>query len=185
MARTSSVDVPGDAVRFEAVIVPHRSLSPAGMRWVMAGLLGLSALISTGLWFLGAWPVIGFPGFGALLALWLVRRNAAQARAREFLVLSARELVVLRYDGAKWRDASRFEPYWLRARLEERPGRTPALVLRDRARLMEIATALGEEEKRDLAASLQAALERLRNPVFDNPQLREGETNCPPGAPST
>ena len=33
--------------------------------------------------------------------------------------------------------------------------------------------ALGEAEKRDLAACLTRALHRARNPVFDNPQLRE------------
>jgi hypothetical protein len=37
----------------------------------------------------------------------------------------------------------------------------------------EIARALGEAEKRDLAACLTRALHRTRNPVFDNPQLRE------------
>ena len=37
----------------------------------------------------------------------------------------------------------------------------------------EIGRALGEAEKRDLAASLARALHRARNPVFDNPQLRE------------
>jgi hypothetical protein len=37
----------------------------------------------------------------------------------------------------------------------------------------EIARALGEVEKRDLAASLKRALHRARNPVFDNPQLRD------------
>jgi uncharacterized membrane protein len=57
--------------------------------------------------------------------------------------------------------------------LEERPGRVPALVLVERHRRMEIGQSLGEDEKRDLAQALGEALHRLRNPVFDNPQLRE------------
>ena len=32
---------------------------------------------------------------------------------------------------------------------------------------------LGEPEKRDLAAALAAALQRAKNPPFDNPQLAE------------
>ena len=36
----------------------------------------------------------------------------------------------------------------------------------------EVAATLGEEEKRDLWAALRAALHQLRNPSFDNPQLR-------------
>jgi hypothetical protein len=39
---------------------------------------------------------------------------------------------------------------------------------------VEIGQLLGEDDKRDLAAALDAALTRYRNPVFDNPQLRDG-----------
>jgi hypothetical protein len=50
----------------------------------------------------------------------------------------------------------------------------------------QVATALGEREKRDLAAALRAALHRYRNPVFDNPQLRGDATGLSsPPAPST
>src|SRR5947199_10123811 len=87
-AAMSAADVPGEAVHFEAVIVPHRSLSPAGLRWVLGSLLVLGGVISTGLWYLGAWPVIGFTAAGLLLAIWLVCRNVADAKASEMLILS-------------------------------------------------------------------------------------------------
>jgi uncharacterized membrane protein len=57
--------------------------------------------------------------------------------------------------------------------LEEVPGRIPRLLLVSRALRCEIGAALGEAEKRDLAGALSTALHRLRNPIFDNPQLRE------------
>jgi hypothetical protein len=38
---------------------------------------------------------------------------------------------------------------------------------------MEVGAALGEAEKRQLATALLQALERQRNPLFDNPQLRD------------
>ena len=62
---------------------------------------------------------------------------------------------------------------WLRSSIEERPGRTPALMLRGGKIAVEVATSLGEVEKRDLAVSLGEALIRQRNPTFDNLQLRE------------
>ncbi|RYE93061.1 MAG: hypothetical protein EOO77_45985 [Oxalobacteraceae bacterium] len=65
---------------------------------------------------------------------------------------------------------------WLRSSIEERPGRTPALMLRGGKVAVEVATSLGEAEKRDLAMSLGDALFRQRNPVFDNVQLRNGTT---------
>jgi uncharacterized membrane protein len=170
----SSADAPGEAVQFEAVIVPHRSLSPAGVRWVVGSLLALSGVISAGLWYLGAWPVIGFSGVGVLLAIWLVQRNAAGVKATEMLILSDAGLVVVRTDVAGRRWERRLEPHWLRAGLEERPGGTPALVLRTRGRRMEVGAALGAEEKLQLAAALQDAIYRQSHKVFDNPQLRDG-----------
>jgi uncharacterized membrane protein len=48
------------------------------------------------------------------------------------------------------------------------------LYLSARGRRLEIAAALGEPEKRDLARALGEALHRWRHPTFDNPQLEEG-----------
>jgi uncharacterized membrane protein len=61
---------------------------------------------------------------------------------------------------------------WLNVVLTERPGRVPGLYLAARGRQVEVAHSLGEPEKRDLAEALAGALHRLKNPVFDNPQLR-------------
>jgi uncharacterized membrane protein len=64
-------------------------------------------------------------------------------------------------------------PTWLNVRLTERAGRVPLLTLDARDFSEEVGRCLGEAEKRDLAAALDAALHRWRNPRFDNPQLRE------------
>jgi len=169
----STAEAPDGAVRFEAVIVPHRSLGPAGLRWVVGSLLVLSGMISVGLWYLGAWPVIGFTGLELLLVVWLVYRNAAGAKATEMLLLSDTGLLVVRTDASGRRWERRLDGYWLRAGLQDRAGRAPALVLQDRGKRMEVGAALGEDEKRQLAAALQDAIHRQRNPVFDNPQLRD------------
>ena len=62
------------------------------------------------------------------------------------------------------------DPAWLRVRLEERPGRVPALLLSTREQHEEVATRLGEHEKRDLSRALRSALHRWRNPVFNHPE---------------
>ena len=66
-----------------------------------------------------------------------------------------------------------FPSDWLNVVLEESPGRVPSLLLSGRGRQEEIGAALGEREKRDLAAALAAALHDWRHPRFDNPQLRD------------
>ena len=163
---------PQDAA-FEAVIIPHRSLTRAGLRWLVGFICLLSTLVSLGLFYLGAWPVIAFNGAEIALAVVLLRRNARASRASEMLLLSEEGLRVVRTDMAGRRVERRLQPAWLRAELEERAGRVPALWLSGRGSRMEVGAELGEAEKRDLAAALAAALHRHRNPRFNNPQLQD------------
>ena len=162
-----------DATLFEAVIVPHRSLSPRGLRILTCVLCGLMSLSASVLWLLGAWPVIGFSGGEVLLAILLLRSNALGSRASEVLLLSDAGFRIIRTDAKGRRTECLLSPAWLRVMLEEPPGRVPTLLLAAHGVREEIAASLGETEKRDLARALSDAFHRWRNPVFDNPQLRE------------
>ena len=58
---------PHSSAAFEAVIIPHRSLTRAGLRWLVGVICLLSTLISLGVWYIGAWPAAapqcaGVPG---------------------------------------------------------------------------------------------------------------------------
>ena len=161
-----------DAVHFEAVITPHRSLGRRGRRVLVGAILLGSGIVTTGLWWAGAWPAMGVNGAEITLALLLLRWNARQERACELLILSDAGLRVRRTD-PRGRVQERVLPAaWLRVILEERQGRTPGLLLAARGQRIEVAVSLGEAEKRDLAGALAMALERWRHPDFDNPQLR-------------
>ena len=160
-------------VSFEAVIVPHRSLGGHGFRWIAAFLAGLSLLVVVGFVLAGAWPVMGFSGVEIGLALWLIRRHAFGPSGSEMLILTGQGLRVIQTDRRGRRHERSLPASWLRLDLIDRPGRVPALYATGGRMRVEIATALGEDEKRALAVSLGAALHRLQNPVFDNPQLRE------------
>ena len=160
------------AVAFEAVIVPHRSLSRRGLFILIAALCSLSSITATAFFLLGAWPIAGFSGAEILLAIALLRYNARSVRASEVLLLSEAGLRLIRTDQRGRREERLLQAAWLNAVLEERRGGVPRLWLTGHGVQEQIAAALGEAEKRDLATSLQAALHRLRNPVFDNPQLR-------------
>ncbi len=169
----------GEAPIFEAVIVPHRSLSRRG-RWLLVGALALLCGINAAIFVhLGAWPVAGFAAGEVLLAAVMLHINAQRARASEVVLLTEQALRITRTDVHGRRQERSLPAGWLSATLEELPGRVPRLMLRVGGREEEIGTSLGEAEKRDLAAALKRALHRWRNPVFDNPQLREAE---PPGA---
>ena len=156
---------------WEAVIIPHRSLGPRGLRWVMGLLCGLSALISAGLYWAGAWPIIGFNGLEIGLAVWLLRTNARRAGTTEMLLLSSDGLRIVRTTPAGRRTERVLKPGWLRCTVEQRAG-VSVLWLVDRGFRMEVGAELAEAEKRDLASALERALRGLQAPRFDNPQLR-------------
>lgn len=157
------------AILFQAVITPHRSLSAKGLRTLLVAIC-VVCCVNAGLFIrIGAWPVGGFTGVELLLAAFLFRLNARSARATELVMLTESALRIVRTGVDGKRVERSLPPAWLVARLVERPGRVPALLLTTHGRDVEIAAALGETEKRDLQAALAQALHRFRNPVFENP----------------
>jgi uncharacterized membrane protein len=134
---------------------------------------GLATLVAFRFWWLGAWPVVPFSLAEVGLVLLMLRLNNRQAKATELILLTEADLRIVRTEPSGRRRETVLPSGWLSVALEERDGRVPKLVLRHRGVSEEIAGALGEAQKRDLAASLTRALHRVRNPVFDNPQLRD------------
>jgi uncharacterized membrane protein len=159
---------------FEALITPHRSLSRRGLHIIIGCTCTVSFCVTALFWWLGAWPIAGFNGAEVLLALVLLRAHARSARASEFLVLTESELRIQKTDASGARTEQVLPSAWIGVTLEERAGRAPGLYLSASGRRLEIASALGEPDKRDLAHALAAALHRWRHPTFDNPQLDEG-----------
>lgn len=177
----TSADPPEAApVLFEALCTPRQSLGPRGVR-VVTGLVLAGSLATGGLFLaLGAWPVVGFSGLEAALVLGLLALHRRRGRrSAELLLLTEGRLSIRRTDHRGRRQALELDPYWTRLTLLERPGRASALLLRSHGRSVEVGALLGEAERQDLAAALGAALRRLREPVFHNPQLREA-----PGGPT-
>jgi uncharacterized membrane protein len=162
-----------ERILFEAAIVPHRSLSQGGQRRVLAAIAALLVVATLLCLRLGAWPVAGFAVAEMLIAVFFFRWHARHARSSELIVLTETELRITRTDAAGRRSERTLSPAWLQARLEERPGQAPLLLLTARGVAEEIGADLGEAERRDLAGALQSALHALRSPTFDNPILRE------------
>jgi uncharacterized membrane protein len=120
---------------------------------------------------LGAWPVLPFCVAEVGLVLLMLHLNHRAARATELILLSDYELRIIRTGPKGQKQEMTLPSGWLSVVLEEREGRVPRLLLRRHGRAVEIARALGEAPKRDLASALSGALHRARYPVFDNPGL--------------
>ena len=166
-------DSPASNLLFEAVIVPHRSLTPRGLLTLLGAITGMVGLTALRFWLIGAWPVAAFSVVEVGLAIWLIWLNARSARASELVLLSEDGIRIIRTDPRGRRQERQLSTAWLNVVVEETPGRVPRIILAARNVREEIGTVLGEAPKRDLAAALSAALYRARNPVFDNSQLRD------------
>ncbi|MBO0711749.1 MAG: DUF2244 domain-containing protein [Acetobacteraceae bacterium] len=156
-----------DTVLFEAAIVPHRSLSKRGLTMLIGAICALSLPAVLRFSLLGAWPVAAFCALAIGLATFLLQLNARRARSSELILLSERALRIVSTDMRGTRKERCLSADWLTVVLEERAGRTPALLLSRRDERTEIAAALGADEKRDLARALADAFHRRRHPRFD------------------
>jgi uncharacterized membrane protein len=147
---------------FERVLLPHRSLPPRGFHLMML-LLGLvSMAVGIGFVSIGAWPICGFFGLDVGLLYLAFRLSYRSARQREVLRLAADDFTVERIGIYGERLTWRFQPFWLRVVLEERPDESNRLLIASHGRSLVIGDFLGAPMRRELAASLRAALSRWR-----------------------
>ena len=174
MSARPSPPPPPEPVLFEAVCTANQSLGNRGMVVVAALVIVASAAVAALFAALGAWPVIGFAGAEVLLVLGLLSLHRRRGRqALEVLALVGDRLVVRRTDARGRREEVALDAYWARVSIEERPGTAGRLLLTECRRRVAVGGMPGDAERRELAAMLAEALRRYREPVFDNPQLRD------------
>ena len=147
---------------FERVLLPHRSLPTRGFNILMLALGAVSFVVGIVFVSLGCWPIFGFFGLDVLGLYIAFRLNYRSARQREILRLSPDDFTVERIDIYGARRRWRFQPFWLRVVLEEHPDESNRLLLTSHGKRLVIADFLGAPMRRELAATLHAALQRWR-----------------------
>ena len=153
-------------VCFDAVLHPHRSLSPIGFLILMVVLSAVS--FTTGIAFLmmGAWPVFGFFGLDVLLVYIAFRANYRSGLVYETLRLTRDELSVRRVMPSGESKSWSFQPYWLRIEMDDPPRYDSELRLSSHGNSLVIAAFLPMEEKVEVAEALKAALALARRPAI-------------------
>jgi uncharacterized membrane protein len=148
---------------FERVLLPHRSLNLRNFHLLM-GLLGLVSLVAgVGFVVVGAWPVIGFFGLDVALVYLAFRLNYRTARQSETIRLADGVFSVERVGVGGERRNWRFQPFWVRVTLEERPDASNRLLVASHGRSLVIGDFVPPAARRELAATLLDALTRWRN----------------------
>jgi uncharacterized membrane protein len=139
---------------------PHRSLGQPGFLAVMAILAGISFVAGIVFMSMGAWPVSGFFGLDVALVWWAFRANFKDGGARERIEISGDRVVLQRGAAGRLDEEVLFNRRWVKIRLDHDEARelTGKLCLVSHGKATEIASFLGQDEKRMLAAELRAAL---------------------------
>lgn len=153
---------PKPPLYFDAVLRPHRSLSPAGFLVLMAFISAICCTAGVVFMLMGAWPVCGFLGLEVLLIYIAFRQSYLGALLNEEVRLSDRELMVRRRMPDGEARVWRFHPFWVRVGMDEASHGSGNLTLSSHGRRLRIGAFLAPAERRALAQALGAALERQR-----------------------
>jgi uncharacterized membrane protein len=148
---------------FDAVLYPHRSLSPRGVRFLIAGICGVLSLVALFFTAMGAWPVLPFFGGEVLLICWAFRTNARDGRMFERLRLTPEAMTVTRVHSSSGETQHRLAPpHWISVNLIPRPGGDNELRLSSHGRSLMVGSFLTPDERGELADALRGALRCLR-----------------------
>jgi uncharacterized membrane protein len=151
-----------ERVHFDAVLNPHRSLSPKGFLILMLALGGISFVAGVAFLAMGAWPVFGFFGLDVLLVYVAFKLNYRSGKLVEAVRLTDRQLHIRRiHPGGRIQEWS-FQPYWVRVEMDDPPEHASQLTLSSHGRSLNIGAFLVPEERLELAQALTAALERWK-----------------------
>lgn len=153
---------PQSDATFNAILTPHRSLSPFGFVVLMSLVSLVSFAVGFFFFMLGAWPVLGFFGLDVLLIYFAFKLNYRAGLAYEKVELSPDLLKLTQVDPAGREKSFDFNPYWVRVGLrEEHDGRT-IMWLASHGREMVFGHFLTDDERREFVDVLGEALMAAR-----------------------
>lgn len=155
---------PGDRT-FSAVLVTHRSLSPAGFVTLMSLLGVVSFVAGMAFYMAGAWPVLCFFGLDVALVYVAFKLNYRSGRLYETVDVDPSALTLTRVHPSGRRETYAFETAWVRVELAERHDGRTELKLRHHARELQFGRFLNDDERRDFASALKGWLVDARGGV--------------------
>ena len=148
---------------FAAKLTPHRSLSPRGIRIVIAILCSMTLLPGVIFYALGAWPVVGFMGLDVLALYWALTHSFRDGKRFEEVTLWPDRLEVRQVgpDGAEHQEV--FSPFFVRLVIDrDFDERTTAVKLRTADKEFIVGAFLNPDDKASFAQAFGTALRKAR-----------------------
>jgi uncharacterized membrane protein len=146
----------------DLTLTPNRSFDRRHMRWMIAGIGGFFFIGGLRFLALGAWPILPFMVADVLLLWWAFRASYAAGRGHERVVLAGDTLTLSRVTAQGAERRFGFEPLWTRVDIEETPLGDAHVWLAARGRRVRVGQFLSAPERREVGATIAAALSRYR-----------------------
>jgi uncharacterized membrane protein len=148
---------------FAARLTPHRSLSPRGIRIVVAVLAGMALLPGVIFALLGAWPVIAFMAMGIVALYFALSYSFRDGRRFEQVTLWRDVLEVRQVGPGGETTQDRFVPAEVRLVVErDFDERTTGIKLRTPERELPLGAFLNPDDKSSFAKAFGTALRKAR-----------------------
>ncbi|RDE08550.1 DUF2244 domain-containing protein [Pelagibacterium lacus] len=148
---------------FAALLTPHRSLSPQGIRGVIVFACVMAAIPGFAFFAMGAWPIVGLLGLDIALLYWALTASLDDKHAFEEITLWP-DALDIRHVTKRGRETTlSFNPFFVRfAVVRDGEDRVTALKITTREGAYEIGRFLTPDDKENFARAFRPALDRAR-----------------------
>jgi uncharacterized membrane protein len=136
------------------VLRPNGSLSPAGARWFLWPIGGMTSAIALFFTSQGLWPVLPFAGLEIGVLVWALRASMRTSRRRETILVDEDTVRVEREDRTGLHRAE-FARHWARVSLRAAQATYPSrLLIESHGRGCEVGRFLTEKERQAFSQQL-------------------------------
>ena len=146
----------------DITVLPYRSLSKKGFRYLMIIVAAIFFSIGIFFWIIGAWPVFGFLGIDVFLLYYAFKINYKNGEIFENLKLLKKNLHITRNFPSGKVQSWDLEPYWTKVEMSSSHSPTQNLIIKSRDKVVMIGSFLNFKDKKKLMKKINEALEKYK-----------------------
>ena len=146
----------------DITILPYRSLSKKGFRYLMVFVATIFFTIGVFFWIIGAWPVFGFLGLDVVLLYYAFKINYKSGEIFENLKFFRKKLLVTRNFPSGKIQSWNLQPYWAKAEILHENSHNHNLILKSKDKAIMIGSFLTFKDKKKLMKKINDALNQYK-----------------------
>ena len=148
----------------DITVLPYRSLSKKGFRYLMIIVAAIFFSIGIFFWIIGAWPVFGFLGIDVFLLYYAFKINYKNGEIFENLKLLKKNLHITRSFPSGKVQSWNLEPYWTKVEISNPARNHHNLIVKSRDKVVLLGSFLNYNDKKKLHTKIESALKMSKEP---------------------